>query len=291
MSMRKPIVAGSFYPSSRPQCEQAVDSCLVAAKRSAARIEHRAIGGVVPHAGYVCSGAVGAATFEAIRNTRKPKTFVLFGAVHTPTNALAAMDSCSAWETPMGTIEVDGELAAEVLRECDLITSDSGPHEREHSLEVQIPLIQKLYPGVKILPIVVRPTDRASQIGRQVAEAAESSEKDVVFIASSDLTHYGPRYGFTPKGVGDEGLRWAHGVNDLRVIDLISRLDADEVVREAAVHHNACGSGAIAATIAASRMLGATRGELVWRTSSSEVLEDQYGPMDDSVGYAGMILS
>ena len=118
---------------------------------------------------------------------------------------------------------------------------------------------------------------------------AQRLGRHVGYLGSTDLTHYGPRYQFTPHGVGPEGLRWAKDVNDRRMLDVMIELREEDAVREAAEHRNACGAGAVAATIAACKAGGANRALVLAHTTSNEVLRARYGDMEDAVGYAGVV--
>jgi len=110
-------------------------------------------------------------------------------------------------------------------------------------------------------------------------------------VGSTDLTHYGPQYGFTPGGVGSTGLEWAKD-NDRRVLKLIESMRADQIVEETASRMNACGGGAIAATIAAASAMGATRGICLEYTTSAEIMAaKQLGRSDDAVGYASVVFA
>jgi AmmeMemoRadiSam system protein B len=138
--------------------------------------------------------------------------------------------------------------------------------------------------------VIGAPSKAAPEVGRVVARAAAELGRRVVFLGSTDLTHYGPRYSFAPQGVGPAGLQWAKEVNDRRILELVTALRMDEVVPEAAEHRNACGPGAIAATLAAAQAAGATTGYVLRHTNSNETLCGRYGEMDDAVGYAGVVL-
>jgi MEMO1 family protein len=164
-------------------------------------------------------------------------------------------------------------------------------HFSEHSIEVQLPIIQYLMPDVRIVPINVPPGPHAAEVGRFCGRAARESGLSVAFLGSTDLTHYGPVFGFTPQGYGDGGIRWAKDANDRRFVSLIESLAAEAVVSEAATHQNACGPGAVAATIGAMRELGATKYLELRHTCSAEV--EDLGNRDplNSVGYeAGVFL-
>lgn len=293
MAARIPAVAGQFYPDSPDGCRRAVEECLAGIQPSepppAADLAFRAIGGIAPHAGWICSGAVAGEVIKALAGDGTVETFVVFGAVHRRLGASAVVYEGQAWETPLGEIAVDEELAAASLAASPRIEVDPEAHESEHSIEVEVPFIRYLAPQAKLLPVMVPPTPAAPEVGRILARQAAALGRKVAFLGSTDLTHYGPRYRFTPHGIGAEGLRWAKEVNDRRILDLVVNLKADEVVQEAAINRNACGPGAIAATVAASQEAGATVGRILRHTTSNEVLCDRYGQMEDAVGYAGVV--
>ena len=289
MLVREPIVAGQFYPGSRAACLKQIKAMRPAAPPE--NLPARPVAGIVPHAGWTFSGSTALAVLDAIRSRRTPATFVLFGAAHHAVRTSALFGS-GTWETPLGPVEVDERLAREILARADApLADDPMAHEDEHSIEVQLPLIKHLFPEAKIVPITVPPTNLAADVGRCVARTILTLDADAVCLGSTDLTHYGPAYGFVPRGTGEAAVRWVREENDRRMIDLALRLDADGAVAEAAAHSNACGSGAVAATLAAARALGAERGCLVAYTTSFDVMKEQFGRSDSSavVGYAGVV--
>ncbi len=286
--IREPAVVGMFYPGAPDQCRRTMDVCFEA-RAKAPDITGTIVGGVVPHAGWVCSGRVTASVFAAIADQRAPATVVIFGAVHRMGGKHGAIFPSGRWDFPTGPVTVDDRLAQRVMGHTNLIVDDPYAHEPEHSIEVQVPFIQRLFPEARLLPIMVSPTARAPEIGQAVGRTLAAYRYDAVVIASSDLTHYGNRYAFTPNGVGTEGLDWAKNVNDRRIIDLMVALDADGVVPEATRHHNACGAGAIAAAVAAAKVLGADRGILLDHTTSNETVGPD--PDNNAVGYAGMVFT
>jgi hypothetical protein len=157
---------------------------------------------------------------------------------------------------------------------------------------VQLPFIQHLFGDVRIVPIMVPPVPTAHEIGEAVARTVKSYDYNAVVIGTTDLTHYGPHYGFTGHGIGRTAHAWAKEINDRRFIDLVCGLKSSELVAEAQQHKNACSSGAAAATLGAVVALGATDAELLAHTTSSEVLADPTAEEAvDSVGYAGIVFS
>lgn len=302
MMIREPAVAGMFYPAGREECLASVRNCLRQAEENAARRKtagawsavgvERIFGGIVPHAGWAFSGAVAAEVFaEIARQARPGLVVVLFGAVHRRCGERAALFTSGAWETPLGLVRVDGRLAERLLGQSGLLEADPHAHDPEHSIEVQTPFVQHLLPESSILPILVPPTERAAAVGAAVGRTCKTYGMDAVFIGSTDLTHYGAGYGFTPEGVGERALAWAKEVNDRRMIELILSLREDEVVAEAAANENACGAGAVAATIAACKQAGATQAALLRHTTSREAAGAAEEEGSDAVGYAGVILT
>ncbi|MCX5655774.1 MAG: AmmeMemoRadiSam system protein B [Planctomycetota bacterium] len=290
MMVREPVVAGRFYPATREECLRHIAALMP--KTPFEGGPERPVAGIVPHAGWFFSGETALAVLGAISAKRTPKTFVIFGAVHTGGVRHSAVFPSGGWQTPLGLAQIDERLAGEILaRGTGLVADDPQAHEDEHSIEVQVPLVQHLAPEAKIVPIAVLPDEKAAAVGRLVGEVIRSLGADAVCLGSTDLTHYGSPYGFTPMGHGEAGVRWMRQENDRRMLDLMAALDADAVVAEARTHWNACGAGAVAATLAAARQLGAARGHVVRYTTSYDVMRERTGRTDAeaAVGYGGVV--
>ncbi|MFQ5491384.1 MAG: AmmeMemoRadiSam system protein B [Phycisphaerae bacterium] len=287
MRVREPARAGSFYPDSADACRDLLAE-LTSVDDRPTPSDQTLLGGIVPHAGWVYSGRVAAGVVSTLA-ADQPKTVVIFGAVHFQRGQDAWMFGAGCWQSPLGRVQIDERLAERVLGQTNLIQNDPLAHEQEHSIEVQVPFIQTLMSGAKILPILVPPTAHAVEVGRAVAGTVAAYDADVVFLGSTDLTHYGPNYGMTTHGIGPDGIAWAKKVNDRRMIDLMLDLQADQVVPEAARHRNACGSGAVAATLAAVLQLGADAATLLQHTNSAEISPNP--KTTNAVGYAGMVFS
>jgi len=287
--IREPAAAGLFYPAEPETCRAELEACVRSLGEIGPLPAH-IVGGIVPHAGWTYSGVVAARTLGAIASRREPATIVIFGAAHRPLADDAAVFGRGAWQTPVGAIGIDERLAARLTAECPWIADDPYAHEEEHSIEVQLPLIRRFFPKARLVPVLVMPRSSAVEIGRAAARVVRDSQADAVFIGSTDLTHYGPGYGMTTHGVGAEGLRWAKEVNDRRMIDLMLAMKAEAIVAEARSHHNACGSGAAAACVAACRELGATEGRLLEHLTSAETAGAcmRARPLD-AVGYASVV--
>lgn len=297
MQARKPVVAGQFYPAQRSACIDQIKQCLQA-PRLPGGIQERGeslpetiVAGIVPHAGWTFSGDLAALVFSAIKKRhKKVDAFVVFGTAHGYFGESSALYDKGSWMTPLGEVGVDEELAEAVLS-TGAAVSDRGAHGSEHSIEVQVPFIQYLFAGAKILPIIVPPTEQAVSLGTEVGDIiGREHSKKIICIGSTDLTHYGPHYGFVPMGTGSEALAWAGTVNDQRFIDLALKLQPRELLASAAENCNACGPGAAAAAIAAAKQLGKTEGLLLAHTNSSDVMLREMGTIGlDSVGYAAIV--
>ena len=291
MMIREAVVAGSWYPGEAGACRRAIEAMRLKAPPPA-DLPSRPVAGILPHAGWTFSGPTAVAALDAIRSRRTPQTFVIFGFHHRRAIRRCAIFASGAWETPLGLVEVDERLARELLaRVPELLDDNPQAHEEEHSIEIQVPFLRHLFPEARIVPILVAPTDQAAALGRAVGQTISDLEADAVCLGSTDLTHYGPGYGFTPKGTGPAAIRWMRDENDRRMVDLMARLDAEGALAEAREHLNACGPGAVAATLAAARVLGAARGTVVQYTTSADVMREQMGRLetDMAVGYVGMV--
>jgi AmmeMemoRadiSam system protein B len=290
MQARKPIVAGQFYPGQHDSCLSAIHECLesVVIKE---QLPETIVAGIVPHAGWTFSGDLAALVFSAIKQQHeKVNTFVIFGAAHGYVGALPVVSDKGIWATPVGEVVIDEELAEAVLSTGQAV-SDPNAHLGEHSIEVQIPFIQELFPGSKIVPVLVPQTEQAVELGTSVGQLVNQREdKKIVCIGSTDLTHYGPRYGFAPMGTGKDALGWAKDVNDKKFIDFALRLKPVELLTIAVKDGSACGPGAAAATVAAAKKLGSKRGLLLGHTTSNEIMLKKMGTTGaDAVGYAGIV--
>ncbi len=263
---RKAAVAGSFYPRDPRELRALLDRLLLTGRR-----KDRAFGIVSPHAGYQYSGAVAGAVFSSVE---LPETFIIMAPSHRPIRSLFAIMTEGRWETPLGDVVIDTELAELLAAGTDLVRDDPSAHEAEHSLEVQLPFIQTARPAPTMVPVAISHLASYEQIvelGHAAAAAVRRAGREVLLVASTDMSHY----------VGAEEAR----LKDFLAIQKILDLDARglfETVRDEDI--TMCGFQPTAAVLAASKELGATRGELVMYATSG----DRTGDHDAVVGYAGL---
>jgi MEMO1 family protein len=281
MPMRQPV-ALNFYEEEcrREQIESYLKGFQVPKEPT------KLVGGIVPHAGWRYSGAVTAKVFKCIKEKAHPDTFVLFGAVHSLVQK-SALFSRGAWATPLGEVAIDDKTANLILSSLKNEVRDNPiAHSNEHSIEVQLPFIKYFFPEAKIVPIMVVPDKSAILIGNKIAEIIRNSKVEIAVVGTTDLTHYGDAYGFAPWGYGSEAQSKMRE-NDEQIIHLITQLKTQEIIAEVMRNQNACGPGALAATVSAAKVLGTEKGVLIDYTTSFDVLPERQFRM--AVGYAGII--
>jgi hypothetical protein len=281
-----------FYPDDPQRCADM--ACALVSGALPANVDLAiACGGIVPHAGWICSGAIAGQTIGALQRLMPDSVdvVVVFGAVHTPIDVpYAALDSHDGWVIPGGVTEIAGDLSSRLRDEPALYAVDDRLHRHEHAVEVEVPLIRAAWPKAMVLPIEVPLVEQAVEMGERTARHVAAAGLRPVYLASSDLTHYGPSYQFAPAGVGETGFAWALE-NDERLLRIITDGSPEQVVAEVRARRNACGGGAIAAMLAACRASGATRARVLRHANSYQTLMvHDPQPPDDAVGYAAVIV-
>lgn len=283
--MRKPAVAGQFYEGTRESLAAQIKECFLGPlgpgrlPEIAHGWDESVVGIVSPHAGYMYSGQAAAHAFDRLAAAGTPDVAIILGVNHRGLGAPVAVDCSDGWQTPLGALEIDAELAGALASESDVVVEDPTAHAFEHSLEVQIPFLQFVYRDrVKFVPIVVsvHPYDADSlefsqRAGEAIAKACAG--KKVVLIASTDFTHQEPH---------DVAAK-----QDRLALDKILALDAAgllKVVRDERI--SMCGAAPTAMAIAAAGLLGSTKAlELAYYTSG-----DVIGDKSAVVGYGALSL-
>jgi hypothetical protein len=273
--IRPPAFSGTFYPDDPDLLRREVDDLLsrgrAAGKASAPAPEETDVAGLLaPHAGYVYSGGVAGRTYAL---ARLPDRAVLLGPNHTGRGAPFALYDSGEWQTPLGRVAVDAELARRLLETCPLLSADAEAHRREHSLEVQLPFLQARAPALRFVPICVGSPrlDDLRRLGESLARVLDELGEPCALIVSSDMTHYEPR---------EVAERL-----DRRTIGLLEQIDADGLHRLAARGGiTMCGVFPAVAALIALAARGVRRGWLVDYATSGDVTGD-FGSV---VAYAGL---
>lgn len=271
--IRKPVVAGQFYPGTKNELEETIDSCIQHKYGPGNQIQkdERIYGIICPHAGYVYSGPTACHSYKAI-SSKNPELVIILGPNHFGVGKDVATMIDAQWETPLGLVEVDSEAAQEIANDSKYIEIDEFSHSKDHSLEVQIPMLQSMLSNeFKILPIILRDQslEMAKDVGNSVAQIAKS--RNTMIVASSDFTHY-------------EENSFAHS-QDKSLIEPILEMNVEKfysVLIEKRV--TACGYGAMASAMTACKKLGAIKGELLSYSTSGDVM----GDTSSVVGYGAI---
>ena len=271
-SVRKPAVAGRFYPAKVDKLTRDLEKYLGLDAPSTDRVTN-ALGCVVPHAGYMYSGHVAGAVYHKLPT--RP-SYIILCPNHTGRGAPIATMSAGAWLTPLGAVQVDTPLVQSIRKGCHLLMDDVEAHEDEHSLEVQLPFLQRTVGEFRFVPIAIGVGGYSAleSLGHGIAEALRDSASKTLIVASSDMNHSEP-----------DGIT---RIKDRKAIDKILALDPQglyDVLRQEDI--SMCGYGPAIAMLTAAKDLGAQRAELVKYATSA----DASGDRSAVVGYAGIIVS
>lgn len=248
--------AGSWYPGSAAAIAREVDGYLSAVPEPGPG--GRLVALVSPHAGLRYSGPVAAHAYALLRQ-RAPATVVLVGPSHRAAFDGVALHGKGAWLTPLGEARIDSEAAAAIRDAAPLLVfDDPGVHRQEHSLELQLPFLQRLAPSSRIVPLMMGTQSRAEVDALAAALASALTGRDVLLVASSDLSHY------QPAPVANQ--------LDAAVCEHVASFDDSALLDRLEARHNvACGGGPIVAVMRAARVLGARRAEVLKYGDSGDV--------------------
>ncbi len=268
VTLRHAAVAGRFYPRDPETLREEIRSYT--APDAAKKV--RAVGCIVPHAGYVYSGHVAGAVFAQLE---VPEHCVVLCPNHTGMGRALAIMSEGEWETPLGHVPIDSGLATMLKKQCALLNEDAAAHRAEHAVEVELPFLQSRQAKLKFVPIALGTTylETLEQLGLALAEVIAAHSDPVLIVASSDMNHY----------ESDAVTR----IKDQRALERILTLDArglHEVVTQQDV--SMCGFGPAIVMLTAAQKLGAKSAELVKYATSGDISGDR----DMVVGYAGVVV-
>jgi MEMO1 family protein len=265
---REAVVAGQFYPANPKELRATIGSFV---RKPGSLLDAKAV--VVPHAGYIYSGAVAGEVFSSVR---LPDRVILLGPNHTGRGAALALAPAGEWQMPLGAVEVDAEMNRDLRAECPELQEDATAHRFEHSLEVQIPFIQMLQPRFRFCAICIRTIDFSllESLGQAMAKVIRACKEPVLLVASSDMTHYETKE--------DAARQDKFAIDHILAVDPVGLyrtvLDRDITM---------CGFAPTVAVLTACRDLGASKGQLIRYTNSGETS----GDFNRVVAYAGMAIN
>jgi AmmeMemoRadiSam system protein B/AmmeMemoRadiSam system protein A len=272
---RPPAVAGQFYPADPGKLRLAIEQFL---KGSTPRIEEKPEAILVPHAGYVYSGQIAADAYRQVMG-RSYDTIVILGVNHTTGNFRGvSVGDYGAFQTPLGRIAVDEEITSALLAECRDCVRSREVHVNEHSIEVQIPFVQVLFPKARIVPAIIHPPDFNMCVRFGEALAKVLRNRQALIVISSDLSHYPSHQ--DGSNVDRSTLEAIASLNVSRISLLMKDLDVPHL------ETRACGEASILGGITAAKSLGARRAVIVGYANSGDVL---IGDRSRTVGYGAVV--
>ncbi len=283
MKLRKGVFAGSWYPERASACEAEIQQFLSRVDSDSA-LDREWLGGIVPHAGWRYSGRIACQVIDRLKSPEPLDLVVIFG-MHLHPDSGNFMMAEGGWQTPFGALQVDGELADTLLQRFVFHVETPDRFTPDNTIELQLPFVKYLLDPGHVLTIGVPPTPSSLEIGRVIAQWAKSHGKRLKIIGSTDLTHYGPNYGFAPQGIGPQAVEWVREHNDRSMIDAILAMEPRQIIAQGLERQNACCAGAAATAIAAAKHLGASQARSVAYASSYDS-----SPGESFVGYAGIVL-
>jgi AmmeMemoRadiSam system protein B len=275
MGVRKPVVSGMFYAGTARKLEEQIEWCyeheLGPGAMPQVNIEgsREIIALIVPHAGYIYSGPVASHAYKELADDGIFHTAVILGPNHSGYGAAVSLWAGNSWETPLGKVRIDEELARNLSG--GVIEADETAHIYEHSIEVQLPWLQYLYKDIKIVPITMLAQD--IETARAVGKAISQVSNNIIIIASSDFTHYEPHSLAIDK--------------DRSMMEAIVSLDEEQLYKQRELlSSTTCGYGPIASAIVAAKGMKAKRASLLKYATSG----DATGDFSRVVGYGSIVI-
>lgn len=280
MIRRERTLPRGWYPVEGKECQKEVESYLEGWAPSQLQLT-KGLGGIVPHAGWYFSGRLAARVFYTLKLNSKVDVVVLYGG-HLTTGDLPRIVTEEACETPFGDMEIHTSFAKRLMKSIEMIKE--SPTSADNTIEVQLTMVKYFFPDAKLVAVRSPLSLKAETLGKEVARIARRDGISIIAIGSTDLTHYGPNYGFLRKGVGPASVEWVKKENDKGFIDRALRMDAEGLLKHAMENDSACSAGAALSAMATCKALGSEKGILLDYYTSYDIMPD-----DSFVGYAGIL--
>lgn len=284
MEKKRAVFAGTWYPGTSDECEAAILQYLGEGR---GRLQGDFVGGIVPHAGWHFSGSIAARVIASLvpgeERLDAIDTILLFGA-HMHRQSEPFIMTHGMIETPFGDMEVDKALTEAIAAGVGIRKRSPEKFPDENTFELQYPFIRYFFPRAKIVVAGVAPNGLAAIIGNMAVVEAKKLSRHIRIIGSTDMTHYGPDFGFSPAGTGQQAVDWVATENDRNAVRAMTEMDVERVLSQGLDHKNMCCPGAVAATLAACKKNGAVKAvELDYATSFERSRSDSF------VGYSGLV--
>jgi AmmeMemoRadiSam system protein B len=273
MAIRRPAVAGAFYAASPEKLRKQIIDCfnhpLGPGRLPSATTGSGILSVVCPHAGYIYSGPAASHSYLALGEQGSPETVVVIGPNHTGWGTPVSIMKEGIWQTPLGNVEIDSELTEKIFEKSDIARPDESAFIREHSVEVQLPFLQFIYPSFKLVPICMgyQDLETSTELGKAIYES--SKDKNIVIVASTDLTHQEPKISANAKD--------QHVLNAIREMD---EKKLQDVVKKYRI--TTCGYGPVSVALVYSKLKKAMKAEILSYYTSGDIIGDNSAV----VGYA-----
>jgi AmmeMemoRadiSam system protein B len=280
MNRRKRILPRGWYPFDGKDCKKEIESYLEGWTPSQLP-SSEGLGGIVPHAGWYFSGRLAARVFYTLKLKSKAEVVVLYGG-HLSAEDLPRIVTEEACETPIGDIETHIGFVKNLMKSLEM--KKEAPTSGDNTIEIQLAMVKYFFPEAKLVALRSPLSLKAETLGREVAEIARKEGISILAIGSTDLTHYGPNYGFLSKGIGPASVEWVKKENDKGFIDRALKMDAEGLLKHAVENDSACSAGAAISAMATCKALGGEKGILLDYYTSYDIMPD-----NSFVGYAGIV--
>jgi len=295
MNLRKMCLPPGWYPRDPAKIGEVLKTEAKNPQKTAGlKSPDRIIAAVSPHAGWYYSGALAAQAVAALAAGGSPDTVALIGG-HLPQGMPVLFALEDAADTPLGPLEIDNELREALLTSLRQLSGLKTGEDRyqDNTIEVLLPMVKYFFPEAKLLWVRFPADIRSFDAGKILAGTAASLGRNILVLGSTDLTHYGPNYGFSPKGLGREALEWVKTVNDKRFIDAVEEGNPRLALERAEGEHSACSAGSVLGVMGfaeeAAGKSGAASGnagKLLSYGTSADISMNDTGSLPDSfVGY------
>jgi AmmeMemoRadiSam system protein B len=271
MNLRESSLPAGWYPRSPGEIERFLAGFIGG--------ESHAKAAIAPHAGWFYSGRIAARAVSSL--DRNAETVAVLGG-HLPAGMPPLFALEDGARTPLGTLPMDTEL-----RDA-LYTELKGSEDRyaDNTVEVLLPMVRFFFPGAMLLWLRLPQELSSFEAGRAIARAAGRLERRVAVLASTDLTHYGANYGFSPRGGGSAALRWVKEVNDAAFIRAVEAADPAAALERAVRDRSSCSAGAVLGAMGFAAVLDTSPRLLEYATSADVLLAGGEECPDSFVGYA-----
>jgi len=275
MILREPCLPPGWYPGNRAKIAEFLASFAKKGDAEAA---------IAPHAGWYYSGSCAAGAVSSLIS--EAETVAVIGG-HLPDGMPVLAAAEDAIKTPLGTMTIDAEL-----REAFMQKQETRPDRyQDNTVEALLPMVHYFFPEAKLLWLRFPASLSSFEAGKLLAETAASLGRKMVTIASTDLTHYGDNYGYSPRGSGKTALEWVKNVNDAGFINAVLEGDPVKVLKHAEENYSACSAGAVLGALGFAAFNGLNQRRLLKYQNSAEINNEGENIPDSFVGYAGIAIS